>query len=63
MAHYPFNLGSYTRPINSTSAAAQQWFDRGLNWIFGYNHEEAGVCFNKVIEHDPNCVMAYWGLA
>ncbi|MGB7299705.1 MAG: hypothetical protein WBD34_10325 [Burkholderiaceae bacterium] len=63
MAHYPFNLGSYTRPINSTSAAAQQWFDRGLNWIFGYNHGEAGVCFNKVIEHDPDCAMAYWGLA
>ncbi len=63
MSDYPFDLGTYSRPISTNSQEAQQWFDRGLNWIFGYNHEEAGECFRKAIEHDADCAMAYWGLA
>ena len=63
MSDYPFDLGTYSRPVNTESEQAQRWFDRGLNWVFGYNHEEAGHCFKQVIEHDPNCAMAYWGLA
>ncbi|MBM7368695.1 tetratricopeptide repeat protein [Gordonia hydrophobica] len=60
---YIFDLGSYSRPITTSSADAQRWFDRGLNWIWAYNHEEAGVCFKNALEHDPDCAMAYWGLA
>ena len=39
------------------------WFDRGLNWCFGFNHEEGLACFRKALEHDPDCAMAYWGIA
>ena len=58
-----FDLGGYNRPVTTTSQDAQQWFDRGLNWTYGYNHGEAIACFRKAIEADPNCAMAYWGVA
>ena len=60
---YPYNLGSYTRKVTTGSADAQCWFDRGLNWCFGYHHEEAIACFAKALETDPNCAMAHWGVA
>lgn len=63
MSKYSYDLGSHSRPITTQSAEAQIWFDRGLNWIYGYHHEEAGECFKKVLEHDPDCPMAHWGLA
>ena len=43
--------------MTNTSADAQRWFDRGLNWCFGYHHGEAVACFEKVLEADPNCAM------
>jgi len=58
-----FDLGSYTRQVSTTSPDAQVWFDRGLNWIFGFNHGEAIKCFQRAIEHDPECAMAYWGVS
>ena len=60
---YPYDLGSYSRKITTKSADAQLWFDRGLNWCFGYHHQEAGVCFAKALEFDPDCAMAYWGIS
>jgi tetratricopeptide (TPR) repeat protein len=59
---YPFNLGAYSRKV-SDNADAQRWFDRGLNWCFGYNHDEAIVCFKKAIDFDPKCVMIHWAFA
>lgn len=58
-----YDLGSYTRPITTTSKEAQAWFDRGLIWCYGYNHDEAVRCFKKAAKHDPNCAMAHWGIA
>ncbi|MEM6669854.1 MAG: tetratricopeptide repeat protein [Pseudomonadota bacterium] len=57
-----FDLGVYTRPA-SPSPEAQVWFDRGLVWLFAYNHEEAIVCFEKTLEIDPACALAHWGVA
>ena len=39
------------------------WFDRGLNWCYGFNQEEGVKCFYKALEHDDCCAMAYWGIA
>jgi len=61
--NYAFDLGAYSRKITTASAAAQAWFDRGLLWCYGYNHEEALRCFEAAAKADPNCAMAQWGLA
>ena len=58
-----YDLGSYSRPISTSSPEAQLWFDRGLLWCYGYNHEEAVRCFQKAAEADEGCAMAYWGVA
>lgn len=58
-----FDLGGYSRSITTQSKQAQTWFNRGLVWCYGFNQEEAGRCFEKVVELDPNCAMGYWGLA
>jgi tetratricopeptide (TPR) repeat protein len=60
---YPFDLGSYRRKVTTSNKAAQTWFDRGLIWTYGFNHEEAINCFKHAIDHDVNCALAYWGLA
>ena len=58
-----YDLGLYTRPVTTTSKEAQLWFDRGLIWCYGYNHDEAVRCFKRAAKHDPNCAMAHWGIA
>lgn len=58
-----YNLGSFGRTITTTSADAQTWFNRGLIWIYSFNHGEGLYCFEQAIAHDPACAMAYWGLA
>ena len=58
-----FDLGSHTRPISTVSAETQRWFDLGLNWCFGFNHEEGVKCFQRALAADPRCVMAHWGVA
>ncbi|WP_420333479.1 hypothetical protein [Roseibium sp.] len=58
-----FDLGTYSRKISTRSAEAQRQFDKGLIWLYGYNHEAAAVCFEKALASDPDCGMAYWGLA
>lgn len=45
------------------SPPAQTWFDRGLNWLFAYNHEEAVACFHRALAAEPDCAMAWWGVA
>jgi tetratricopeptide (TPR) repeat protein len=58
-----FDLGEYHRTVSTSSPEAQLWFDRGLNWTYGFNHEEAVRCFQHAIEADPDCAMAHWGVA
>ncbi|GGA22715.1 hypothetical protein [Neptunicoccus cionae] len=57
-----FDLGAHSRAIATPSEQAQRWFDRGLNWTFGFNHNEAIACFQRALEYDPACVMAHWGI-
>ena len=47
-----FDLGPYSRKVTTSSPDAQLWFDRGLNWLFGFNHSEAIKCFQKALKHD-----------
>ena len=61
--NYPFKLGEYSRPITVSNPEAQNWFDRGLAWVYGFNHEEGATCFRRAVEIDPSCAMAHWGIA
>jgi tetratricopeptide (TPR) repeat protein len=61
MSNY-FDLGTYSRRA-SAQPEAQKWFDRGINWLFAYNHEEAIVCFEHALVADPACALAHWGIA
>ncbi len=58
-----YDLGDYSRKITTNSDEGQCWFDRGLNWCFGFNHDEAVICFKRALEADPDCAMAWWGIA
>ncbi len=58
-----YDLGPYSCPVTTSSADAQRWFDRGLNWVYAYNHCEAVTCFTRAIEADLACAMAHWGVA
>ena len=60
---YEFDLNGWRREITTSSPKAQTWFDRGLSWTYGYNHEEAVFCFREALRHDPGCAMAWWGIA
>ena len=61
--HDYYDLGDFGRTISTTSPEAQRWFDRGLNWTYAFNREEAVRCFARAAEHDPDCAMAHWGVA
>lgn len=58
-----FDLGRYGRPVTTRSAEAQRWFDIGLNWCYGFNHDEGLRAFERASQCDPACAMAYWGAA
>ena len=62
-ATYDFDLGAHTRTVSTSSAEAQVWFDRGLNWSYAFSREEAFRCYERAVEADPSCAMAHWGMA
>jgi tetratricopeptide (TPR) repeat protein len=58
-----YDLGAHSRPVSTASDEAQRWFDRGLVWCYGFNHEEAARCFERAATADPGLAMAHWGIA
>jgi tetratricopeptide (TPR) repeat protein len=58
-----FDLGAFSRTITTANPDAQIWFNRGLAWTYGFNHEEAVKCFERATAADETCAMAYWGIA
>lgn len=61
--NYEFDLGTWSRRVSTRSDEAQLWFDRGLNWTYAYNHEEAVACFERAAKADPELAIAWWGVA
>lgn len=56
-------FGRHHHAIRTTSAEAQRHFDRGFDFVFGFNHEEAAKAFAKAAELDPSAAMPLWGVA
>ncbi len=57
------NLGDHTFSVTTKSERAQLFISQGLNLLYGFNHKEAVRSFKEAARLDPDCVMAYWGIA
>ena len=58
--------GLGTRPfegLTTKSAEARTFFEQGLALVYGFNHDEARRSFREAARLDPECAMAYWGIA
>jgi tetratricopeptide (TPR) repeat protein len=56
-------LGDHGRKVTTRSPEAQRYFDQGLSFLYAFNHDEAIRSFRKAAELDPDCAMAWWGIA
>lgn len=56
-------LGSHSRKVCTSSVTAQKHFDQGLAFLFAFNHDESIRSFTAATQADPNCAMAWWGIA
>lgn len=57
------NFGEYTRRVTTDSPEAQAWFNQGMKLLYGFNHDEAIRSFKEAAAIDPDCAMAWWGVA
>src|SRR5262249_48614478 len=58
----PEKLGKVNFPA-SCSAATQKEFERAVALLHSFAYSAAEKAFRELIEKDPNCAMAHWGLA
>lgn len=58
----PEQLGEVDFPV-SCNAAAQREFNRAMALFHSFWFDPAKASFAKVLQHDPECGMAHWGLA
>ncbi|MEO7673590.1 MAG: hypothetical protein ABIU09_05880 [Pyrinomonadaceae bacterium] len=56
-------MGEVHHPVSTQNAEAQQFFNQGLAFIYGFNHEEAVRSFKQAAKLEPKLMMAYWGIA
>ena len=56
-------MGDLHHPVTTTSKMAQRFFDQGLTLSYAFNHKEAERAFREAARLDPDCAMAYWGIA
>ena len=56
-------MGSHSRAVTTSNPEAQAYFDQGLRFLFGFNHDEAIRSFTRAAELDAGCAMAWWGIA
>jgi peroxiredoxin len=50
-------------PITTSNPQAQAFFNQGMGQFHGYWELEAERSFRQAAALDPNCAMAYWGMA
>ncbi len=49
--------------VSTSSPECQAFFDQGLGFTYSYVWMEAARSFETALKHDPDCPMAWWGLA
>jgi tetratricopeptide (TPR) repeat protein len=55
--------GELHHPVSTRNPEAQRFFDQGMKLVYAFNHEEAVRSFQHAAALDPDCAMAYWGVA
>jgi len=55
-------LGNLHHPVSTTNELAQRFFNQGLTYIFGFNHDAAIRSFKRALAHDSRLAMAWWGI-
>ncbi|MCM3902804.1 MAG: alpha/beta fold hydrolase [Pyrinomonadaceae bacterium] len=56
-------LGDVDHPVSTTNPEAQKFFNQGLAYMYGFNHEAAVRSFKRAGSLDPQLAMASWGIA
>jgi hypothetical protein len=55
-------LGTVHFPV-SCNGVAQRRFDRAMRYQHSFWYSESRGIFEEVIQADPECAIAYWGIA
>jgi tetratricopeptide (TPR) repeat protein len=56
-------IGRHHHPIDTKNKSVQDYFDQGITFIYGFNHEEAARAFQQAAKLDPPSPMPLWGIA
>ena len=55
--------GAIDFPVTPANAEAQKFFNQGVGQLHGFWYYEAERSFRQVAKMEPQCAMAYWGMA
>lgn len=55
--------GDVSFPVTTSSKEAQEFFNQGIAQLHGFWYWEAERSFRTVLQLDPACTMAHWGMA
>lgn len=56
-------LGEHRWEISSDNPQAQAYFNQGLAFMYGFNHDEALRSFHEAARLDPNCPAPWWAIS
>jgi tetratricopeptide (TPR) repeat protein len=55
--------GAHKRMITGAQPETQRYFDQGVAFITSFNHDEGLRSMEYATQVDPECAMAWWGVA
>jgi tetratricopeptide (TPR) repeat protein len=56
-------LGAHSRVITGAKPETQRYFDQGVAFVTGFNYDEGLRAMQHATRLDPECAMAWWGVA
>ena len=62
-AYFMGDTGGVHFPITTSSREVQEFFDQGVGQLHGFWYFEAERSFRHIAALEPDCAMAYWGMA
>jgi len=59
----PYLAMAVSTKISTSSSDCQHWMGKGILCFYGFQMEEAIVCFREALVHDSQCAMAHYFIA